>query len=89
MVLFRKRKKFAGQNDPFITLIRVVQENTEIRERLFTILTLDKFNRESILNSYLEEMRLKQAPAEFISAIACLLDYDIAQKALEILQEGP
>jgi len=89
MVLFRKRKKFAGQNDPFITLIRVVQENTEIRERLFTILTLDKFNRESILNSYLEEMRLKQAPAEFISAIACLLDDDIAQKALEILQEGP
>jgi len=89
MVLFRKRKKFAGQNDPFITLIRVAQEDTEIRERLFTILTLDKFNRESILNSYLEEMRLKQAPAEFISAIACLLDDDIAQKALEILQEGP
>jgi len=88
MVLFRKRKKFAGQNDPFITLIRVAQEDTEIRERLFTILTLDKFNRESILNSYLEEMRLKQAPAEFISAIACLLDDDIAQKALEILQEG-
>jgi len=88
MGIFRKRKESAGENDPFVTLIRVAQEDDEIRQRLFTILTQDKFNRESILNSYLEEMRLKQAPAEFISAIACLLDDDIAQKALEILQAG-
>ena len=88
MVLFRKRKKFAGQNDPFVTLIRVAQEDVEIRERLFTILTQNKFNRGSIINSYLEDMRLKQAPREFISAIACLLDDDIAEKALQILKPG-
>lgn len=88
MVLFRKNKKFAGQNDPFVTLIRVAQEDTEIRERLFTILSQNKFNRESILNSYLEDMRLNQAPQDFISAIACLLDDDIAEKALQILKSG-
>jgi hypothetical protein len=86
MGIFRKHKEPAGENDPFVTLIRVAQEDDEIRKRLFTILTQDRFNRVSILNSYLEEMRLKQAPAEFISAIACLLDDNIAQKALEVLQ---
>lgn len=88
MVLFRKRKRFAGQNDSFVTLIRVAQEDAKIRKQLFTILTQNKFNRKSILNSYLEDMRIKQAPQELISAVACLLDDDVAEKALQILTSG-
>ena len=87
MALFRKRKKFVGENDPFITLIRVAQEDRKIRRQLLNILAQNKFNRESILNSYLEDMRMKQAPQEFISAIACLLDEDVAGKAMAILKE--
>jgi hypothetical protein len=74
-----------GENEPLVTLIRVAQEDVEIKRHLLAILSQNKFNRESILNSYLEELRLKQAPQEFISAIACLLDDDVAEKVLEIL----
>jgi hypothetical protein len=75
-----------GENEPLVTLIRVAQEDVEIKRHLLAILSQNKFNRESILNSYLEELRLKQAPQEFISAIACLLDDDVAEKVLEILK---
>ena len=86
MGLLSKKKKFIGENEPLVTLIRVAQEDVEIKRHLLAILSQNKFNRESILNSYLEELRLKQAPQEFISAIACLLDDDVAEKALEILK---
>jgi len=69
-----------------VTLIRVAQEDVGIKKHLLAILSQNKFNRESILNSYLEELRLKQASQEFISAIACLLDDDVAEKVLEILK---
>ena len=85
MGLLSKKKKFIGENEPLVTLIRVAQEDVEIKRHLLSILSQNKFNRESILNSYLEELRLKQAPQEFISAIACLLDDDVAEKVLEIL----
>ena len=86
MGLLSKKKKFIGENEPLVTLIRVAQEDVEIKRHLLAILSQNKFNRESILNSYLEELRLKQAPQEFISAIACLLDDDVAEKVLEILK---
>lgn len=81
-----KEKKIIGENEPLVTLIRVAQEDVEIKRHLLAILSQNKFNRESILNSYLEELRLKQAPQEFISAIACLLDDDVAEKVMEILK---
>ena len=81
-----KEKKIIGVNEPLVTLIRVAQEDVEIKRHLLAILSQNKFNRESILNSYLEELRLKQAPQEFISAIACLLDDDVAEKVMEILK---
>ena len=86
MGLLSKKKKIIGENEPLVTLIRVAQEDVEIKRHLLAILSQNKFNRESILNSYLEELRLKQAPQEFISAIACLLDDDVAEKVLEILK---
>jgi len=87
MSLFRNRKTSVGKNEPFVTLIRVAQEDTEIQQQLLAILSQSRFNRASILNSYIGDLRLKQAPEEFISAIACLLDDDIAAKTLDILKE--
>jgi hypothetical protein len=86
MALFDKKKKLADKKEPLVTLIRVAQEDVEIKRQLLAILSQNKFNRESILNSYIEELRLKHAPQKFISAIACLLDDDVAEKALEILK---
>jgi hypothetical protein len=74
-------------NEQFVTLIQVARENEEIRNQLLVILSQDAFNRASIINSFIEDMRLKNAPKELISAIACLLDNGIAERALEILSK--
>ena len=87
MQLYHQKNPSVGENETFVTLIRVAQEDAEIKKQLRTILSQDRFNRASILNAYIEDLRLKKAPKEFISAIACLLDDSIAAKALEILNE--
>jgi hypothetical protein len=66
-------------------LLQVAQEDPEVKEQLSAILRLDDFNRKSALNTFLQEMQLKQAPKEFVSAIASLLDDEVAEKALEML----
>jgi hypothetical protein len=86
MRLFGKKNKSVGKNEPFVMLIRVARENVQIKNHLLGILSQNRFNRESILNSYIDDLTLKKAPIEFIEAIACLLDGDVANKALEILK---
>jgi len=84
----RKEARSVGEDKAFVNLIRVAQDDPKIRAKLVKILSLDKFHRESLLNTFLEEIRLKGAPKEFVSAIATLLDDAVAQRALEILGGG-
>ena len=79
------REKSVGENQAFIRLMQVAREDREVRDRLVAILSLDPFNRRSALNTYLEQLRLKEAPAEFISALSCFLDDGVARKAMELL----
>ncbi len=87
MDVFEKKQPCFTQNDDFIRLVQVVMEEPQIRHTLESILRLDHFHRKSALNTWLEELRLKQAPNNFISALACLLDNDIARKTLDIIRE--
>ena len=81
------KKSLIGDNEEFVTLIQVARENEDIRNQLLVILSQDAFNRASIINSFIEDMRIKNAPKELISAIACLLDDDVAERAREILTD--
>lgn len=81
-----REDRLVADSEAFVTLIRVAQEDDEIKEQLFAILTLDKFNRESALNSLIEDLRLKEAPRGFVLAIANLLDDDVADKTLAMLK---
>ena len=85
MKLFAKRSRSAGDDEAFVSLIQVAIEDPEIREQILRILSLDAFNRKSALNTFIQEMRFKGAPHEFVSAIACFLDDGVAEKALSIL----
>ena len=87
MTLFRKKKNSVGDDDNFVTLIQVAREDANIMQQLLSILSQERKKRGSILNSYINDLQLKKAPVEFISAIACLLQDDIADKTLEILKE--
>jgi hypothetical protein len=81
----RKSRQSVAENEAFVTLVQVGQEDPEVRQQLTAILRLDNFNRKSALNTFIEQMRLKQAPKEFLSAIACLLDDAVAEKVLETI----
>jgi hypothetical protein len=72
-------------SEPFVTLIRVAQENPDVRSRLLGILSLDTFNRKSALNTLMEDMRLRGAPKALIEAMAGLLDERVAKKTFEML----
>ncbi len=87
MDLFEKKQPYITQNEDFLRLVQVAQEEPQIRKTLKSILGLDNFNRKSALNTWLEELKLKQAPIEFIDALSCLLDDDIARKTLAIIRE--
>jgi hypothetical protein len=87
MDLFEKKQPYISQNEDFLRLVQVIKEEPQIRQTLKSILGLDNFNRKSALNTWLEELKLKQAPKKFRSALSCLLDDDIAQKTLDIIRE--
>jgi hypothetical protein len=80
-----KPKNTAAENDAFITLMRVAQENPDIRQTLAVILHQPPFHRKSLLNTLIREITLKGAPADFISAMNELLNDDVAEKLAEFI----
>jgi hypothetical protein len=80
------KKTTLADDDDFIRLIQVARDDPEIRHQLLSILSLDPFHRESVLNSWLDQLKHQNAPPEFIRAIRCLTDTAIAGKALELLK---
>jgi len=84
----RNSKKFIVDNDTFIDLMRVAQERADVREKLKAILQLDSFNRQSILNTWLRDLKLQEAPNSLIKALSAFLDDGVAERALKIMLES-
>jgi hypothetical protein len=76
-----------ADNVHFVSLVQLMQDDSNLRDKLLPLMALDSFNRKSALNSWLEELKLQRAPTEIISALACLVDDAIAAKILEISGE--
>ena len=87
MKFIKKDKRLLADNDDFIALIKVLREELHIRNKLKPLLALDSFNRKSVLNTWLEELKLQHAPERFIAVLSSLLDDDIAEKVLDIIRE--
>ncbi len=80
--------KSVAEHEAFVSLIRTAQQDPAIRSRLRAILDQPPFHLKSLLNTMVAEMQLQSAPADFVRAIACLLNDDVAQKARELLDEA-
>jgi hypothetical protein len=78
-------EKSVADHEPFVSLIRTAQEDAAIRSRLRAILDQPPFHRKSPLNTMVAELQMQSVPADFIRAIGCLLDDDVAEKARELL----
>ncbi|MDY6790440.1 MAG: hypothetical protein SWH54_04130 [Thermodesulfobacteriota bacterium] len=87
MKIFNKKKQFVADDENFITLVQVLQEDDKIRSKVEPILSMNPFNRKSALNTWLEQLKLQQAPEKFMALLSCLLDDDIAKRLLQVLKE--
>lgn len=81
----RKGKPSAAENEAFVALIAAAQDDRAIRKRVLAIARLDAFNRASLLNTLLCDLKLQGAPVELLSSLMYLKDDDIALRTLEVL----
>ena len=84
MAAARRKTKSIADDETFVRLMQVAQEDPEIGDRLKLILSQDDFNRRSLLNTWIEELKLKNAPADFTKALSYFLDEQVAGSALEL-----
>ncbi|MFC1500235.1 hypothetical protein ACFL6T_04365 [Candidatus Zixiibacteriota bacterium] len=75
-----------SDDEDFIRFMQVAQEDEEMRVRLISVLSQDDFNRQSLLNTWLSELELQNAPQELRRVLAHLLDGEVALAALRLLQ---
>jgi len=76
----------AGDED-FIRFMQIAREDQEIHQRLVMVLSQDDFHRQSLLNTWISDLELQQAPEELSRVFTYLLDREIAAAALKLLQE--
>ena len=87
MKLSEENKHFLANDENFIALVQVLKEDYKVRSKIESLLSLNKFNRKSALNTWLGELKFQQAPEKFIALLSCLLDDDIAKNLLRVIKE--
>jgi len=75
-------------DDNLVTLISVARENLAIRNQLISILDQPPFQRQSLINTWLEDLKLAGAPPELRNALSGLLDEHVANRAYELLTQA-
>jgi hypothetical protein len=71
--------------DSFITMLQVACEDREINDRLAKLLSLPDPKRQAVLHAWVSDLLIARAPRDFTTAIACLLDDKVAEKAYEVI----
>jgi hypothetical protein len=73
--------------ESLIKLIEIMQEDSVINEKVIKMLQLDSYQRRSVLNNWLEQLRCINAPCELMQPLACLFDDKVAKKVLTLINK--
>jgi len=73
--------------EPLKNLIHVMRNDPVINSEVIKILNLDSYHRRSVLNNWLEQLRLRKAPENLISALCYLFDDKIAREVLALINK--
>jgi len=68
-------------------LVLVIRDDPLINEKVIQLLQLDSFQRRSVLNIWLEQLRVRHASENLLSALSSLFDDTIAEKVLTLINE--
>jgi hypothetical protein len=74
-----------ADNDEFVAMLRMADEDNKTKMILIAILSLEVSQRVPALKSLIEDMKLNNAPSDFILAIAAFLNNEVAEKTLKLL----
>ena len=85
--LFRKKNRGPSSNPDFIRLIQIMKADLEFRRFVMKILKLPKFEKQSLLNTKIEELKLQQVPQEHIHIFECLNDQEICEEIEVVLKK--
>ena len=66
-------------------MLLVACENQMVYDRLESLLSLPDLRRRAEINAWVTDLLIAEAPRDFITAIACLLDDKVAEKAYEVI----
>jgi hypothetical protein len=73
--------------ESFITLLQVACEDAAINSTLQTLLSQPDQTRRAVVLKLAERMRGNAAAPEFIDAIVCLLDDEVAERAYQVIYQ--
>lgn len=68
--------------EKFAFLIQTAMADPVIKKRIIEILQLSSFERRTVLNNWMEQLRQRNAPEDLLSALSCLFDDKIAEEVL-------
>jgi hypothetical protein len=79
------KRRTVGEIEGFINLLRAACEDQEMNAALERLLSLPDEKRRAFVHGWVSDLLIKEAPKDFIEAIACLLDDAVAEKAYEVI----
>jgi hypothetical protein len=85
----KKPIKKANDNESkyLIRLIQTMRDDDLINKKVIEMLKLDSYQRRSVLNNWLERLRMENAPQNLLSALSCLFDDKIAEQVLALIND--
>jgi len=67
--------------------MHVMQNDPVIHDKVIEMLKLDSYQRRSVLNSWLEQLRIHKASESLLSALSTLFDDKIAKEVLALIND--
>ena len=69
-----------GEDPTFVRLVQLVNTDEDFRAMIMKVIALDSFNRSSMVNSIIDQQRLRGASPEHLQVLKYLTDDTVCQK---------
>jgi hypothetical protein len=73
--------------ESFGTLVEIMRDDKDINEKVMAVLRLDAYKRRTILNNWLEQLRIQKAPQNLINSLSSLFDDKVAEQVLQFINK--
>ena len=82
------QKKDESDFDPIKKLLQAIRHDPVINKKVGIILKMDAYPRRLVLNTWLEQLRRRNAPGQLTQTLSILFDDTIAQKFYELINKS-